>query len=239
MTQIETISDVSRLDQLGLISEATIDGRPIMVHGSLAHSAVRGAPLPSEVKRSGRKRDIDVFTSGRTGKLVVEAAFRELELTSPSPIDAGLCGLLICDDSGNLAVHKDGITVELDDPEGVFEQTVEYEIVGGEGRTLRSFTPMGLFAVHSLEPQGRVSHCIQDKLFKRWCEQQGIVLPDKTKDSISEFHKLYRERYPYGAILRHAAYIYTTLLPEHTRVRFRKVSHRVMKQYAGRDNPFE
>lgn len=229
----------SRLDQISTIAETSIEGQPVMVHGSLAHTAVRGAPLPPELKKNNEVRDIDVFTRGQTGKLAVEAALDDLGLILPCPLDAGLCGLLIHDSGDNLAVHKDGIIVEIDDPEGVFSQTAEYEIVGSDGLTLRSFTPVGLLAVHNLEPYGRVSHRKPDMLFEIWCEEQGITLPGPVNDSIANFHKTYKQKYPYGTALRYAADIYTTILPEHIRSRFRLLSHAVMKKHAGRENPFE
>ena len=229
----------SRLDQLSNIKDALIDGYPLMVHGSLAHAAVRGASLPPVLKRFGEVRDIDVFTQGKTGKLVVEAVLNDLGLASPCPVDAGLTGLLIRDSGGNLAAHKNDVTVEIDDPEGIFDQDENYEIVGGDGLTLRSFTPEGLLAVHSLEPEGRLSHFIPDMLFETWCERQGVVLPEATATSIAEFHKAYKAKYPYGVALRYTSDIYTSILPERVRSHFRLLTHKIMRKYTGRENPFE
>jgi hypothetical protein len=227
----------SRLVQINTLSTSSVDGSPIIVHGSLAHAAVRGVCIPPEEKITGRVRDIDVYVPERGGKIAIEAHLGSL-LPGPSPIDAGLCGLLRHNGS-SVVVQKDGIIAELEDNEGILTETQSYELRGTEGIQLRSFTPTGMMAIHALEPYSRPTHQIADRRFEAWCCKEGITIPADLRISIEEFHREYRARYPYGPALKYASYIYANLLPETLRALLRGSTHRIMQKHAGRDNPFE
>ena len=225
----------NRHDQIGVLAEVYFDRLPVLVHGSLAHAAIRGATLPSETKLSGAPRDIDVFTQGLSGKNAVEEATTRTHAHAPSPIDAGLCDLMTGDSNCRI-VQKDGVEVELKDQYGVLEEVAHYEVKGSDGLMLRSFSPAGLLAVHLLEPSRRWDpvHRIADEQFEYWCRTNGVSLPDDLSCSITEFHRAYKAKYPYGNLLKHASSVYVHVIPEKLRSRLRSKTHAFMKQHAGR-----
>lgn len=229
------ITTLTRDEQIERLAAASFDGYPVLVHGSLAHAAVRSCTLPVEIRFSGEARDIDVFAQGLGSKAVIEEVMVMGGLADPAPIDAGLRDLLI-GEPYDRAACKHGICVQLDDSEGVFEEVKDYEVIGTDGMMLRSFSPQGLLAVHRLEPYDRLgpTHRIMDGRFEAWCESNGIVLPGNLDKSIKEFHRAYREKYPYGRVLKYAAAVYANTLPEGFRSRFRHRTHRLMEIYTGR-----
>jgi hypothetical protein len=235
MRRINSEADLSvqRANQLSLLSEVEYMGSPILVHGSIAHALAIGDSVPPVYKPSGELRDIDVFAARGGSKSELEAYLHVTASDSPAPVDAGLCGLLIGSSEGNLRVSKSGIEADLVDGEEVFHQTKIFQVNGCE---VRSFTPLGLLAVHSLEPKIRnFTHRAADRRFVSWCQENGVVLPDRLRKSIDEFHREYRSAYPLAIPLQQTADIYARTLPESLRPRFRRASNFLMTRYGARE----
>lgn len=116
---------------------------------------------------------------------------------------------------------------------------MHYELVGTDGIEIKSFSPLGMLAVHSLEPPiARLTHVKIDRELEHWFKNNNIILPDKLQASIDEFHRAYKDRYPMGNFYRQLADIYAHLLPENFRSKLRKHTHRFMRDYAGRQSPY-
>ena len=195
-----------------------------------------GLDLPPEIKPDGTMRDIDLFLAGGT-KVGLEDTASTAGLSEPSPVDGGLCELLIREGT-SAYVRKDGVTVELQAPE-IFDDIRSYEIPGTDGLEIRSFGPEGILAAHILEPKIiRFGHLKIDRQLAQWFEDNDVQLPRELRDSIDEFHRLYKETYPMGTTYRQLASIYTTFMPESIRKRFRKQTHRFMRDHAGRVTPY-
>ncbi len=226
---------LNRYNQLSSLSEVTLGGSPIVIHGSLAHAALTGCQFPAEVKRvSNEQRDIDVYIPANLGKVAAESALLALGLSEPAPVDAGLCDLLI-KERDCLWASKDGVQVEVKDPEDIFSQTVLHATKFADGLALRSLTASGLLGVHLLEPSSRYDlHWFQDRRFELWCKNNGVTVPSSTMNSIEEFHVAYRSRYPFGGMLKHASRMYVSVLPEGLRAKFRARTHDFMRRHAGR-----
>ncbi len=231
-----TENDVCRLEQIAAISTADFSGEAVLIHGSVGHSAFMGYSLPTETRRNGTSRDVDVYARGQS-KTSLELEAEVAGLALPQPIDAGLCNLLIKID-GEFAVQKDGLTMGLEDC-GVFDEIESYELVGSGGVQVRSFGPTGIKAAHLLEPRiVRPGKLKIDWELTNWFKKNNIDLPDKLQASIDEFHRAYKEKYPLGNVYRQLADIYTSALPENVRSRFKKHTHRFMRDHAGRVSPF-
>ena len=225
-----------RLEQLSALSSTVINGAPVLIHGSIGHAALMGLPLPAEAHFNGLPRDIDIFMVGQT-KTSLEEEAETTGLTSPQPLDAGLCSLLVTD-GDEVFIQKDGLTMPVEDC-GVFDEVANFELVETGGIEIRSFSPTGMLAVHSIEPRViRPTHIKVDWELARWFKENDVVLPDKLQASIDEFHKAYREKYPLGNFYRQLADVYTSILPETVRSRLRQHTHRFMRDHAGRVSPY-
>lgn len=94
----------SRLEQLDALAEINVNNKPVLIHGSLAHAALRGVSLPSETKMFGEQRDIDVYTQGAAGKLAAEGALENLGLSEPNPIFRQNVSIDVCGISKRCAI---------------------------------------------------------------------------------------------------------------------------------------
>lgn len=237
MTNHEDMATATtRLEQLDYLSHTKVDGAPILIHGSVGHAAMMGLALPSEIKFSGIARDIDVYNSQRD-KIELEGELEQIGIATPQPIDAGMASLLVHDASGVFA-SLDGITAELLDTE-IFEEQEQYEVVGSDGVIINSFSPLGMLAVHRLRPDTfRFGHRKSDRQMAEWFADRGIVLPKNLDKSIRSFHDEYKTAYPKKVLLESAAEVYVHLLPESIRRKFRRYTHRFMRDHAGRITPF-
>jgi hypothetical protein len=226
----------TRLDQLDRLSTVDIIGNPLLVHGSVGHAALMGIGLPPENRVNGIRRDIDVFVAHMQID-IVEADLKDAGLVNPQPIDPGLCGLLVRERDATYAC-KDRVAVELDGSD-VFDEVQEYEVKGTDGLTVRSFSPLGMLAVHRLEPGLiRIGHARKDIRLELWFKKAGITLPEKLDRSIDEFHRAYAEAYPHGHLLQGLSRCYIHVVPEVIRSRLRKQTHRFMRDHAGRITPY-
>ncbi len=229
----------TRLEQLDSLQNLWVNNEPVRIHGSIAHAALMAETLPGEIKFTGDHRDIDVFVSG-VGKIALEDEVSAAALHTPSPIDAGLCGLLI-HEGNDYFVHKDGIIVELKDGD-LLDEVRSYEVSKSNGVVVRSFSPLGMLAVHSLEPQlahdVRLSHPLADIKLTHWFTRHELQLPKAMQSSIDSFHQAYDEAFPRGKLLNSLAQVYSTLLPEAIRSRLRSRTHRFMRDHAGRNSPY-
>jgi hypothetical protein len=228
--------EIARLEQLDGISAFESSPEPIFIHGSVGHAAMMGIELPSPIKHGGEARDIDVFMA-RSDKLSTEAVIESAGLATPAPIDGGLSSLLVYD-SDTPYVCKDGVEVELRD-NGILGERTTYVVKDGEGVTITSFTPEAMFAVHSIEPRLlRAGHIREYKQLGSWFRENDVTLSAELTASIAEFQREYREKYPYGVILRQLADVYTAYVPEPVRKRLRHRTHTIMKKHAGRITPY-
>ena len=161
----ETTWNPQRHEQLNGIAKFDIEGVPLLIHGSIGHSALMGSELPTLIRPDGSIRDTDLFSVGNT-KTDLEDTANIAGLAEPCPLDAGLCGLLLREGSRTF-VSKDGIVVELADSY-ILDEIRSYEIPGLDGVEIKSFSPEGMLAVHMLEPEViRPSHLKVDWLLKQ------------------------------------------------------------------------
>jgi hypothetical protein len=226
----------SRDDQLSNLAKFEVNANPVLIHGSIGHSALMGLHLPPQERADGTIRDIDIFSVGVSQETLEEAA-HNARLTTPSPVDGGLCGLLIREGT-RAFVSKADITVELSNPE-VFDEITSHEVVGTNGLIIKSFSPIGILAVHSLEPKIlRARHLKTDRQLAAWFKTNEVALPKKLKESINEFHRVYKETYPVGTACRQLADLYVSFVPESMRKKFRSQTHKFMRSHAGRVSPF-
>jgi hypothetical protein len=209
----------------------------ILVHGSIAHTALRGVLPPPARKFNGDLRDIDVHIStlgaDAAQPYTVAASFTDLV-----PIDFGMSDILVRD--GNSWVAKVvGAQVELKDA-AIFDEEQDYEVPGHGGLLIRSFSPLGMYALHLLGPGNavRLHHPIVDQRFLAHCYQLGLQLPKGLAVSIEVFQAEYRRSYAHGQLLKSLSQLYANVLPESFRKHFRPQAHRFMKTHTGRETPF-
>jgi len=202
----------NRLKQLNTINDISIDGLPLLIHGSVAHETAQGLPLPPARKPTSALRDIDVYTPSPKGKFVTERILKLLDLDTPSPIDAGSCGMLLKTSEG-YSVTKSGMTAVLEDSD-FFDEVREYEVVDGEGVSIRSFSPMGLLGLHSVDPYRRVTHGKVDSGFTAWCEDNSVKLPQKFVNSVDKFHTAYSKAHTMARAGFTAVDVIGSVLPE-------------------------
>jgi hypothetical protein len=227
---------VSSQQQLNILGNFEANGWPLLIHGSIGHAALMDIDLPSETRFNGTTRDIDVFVANAT-KTNLEGLAEDIGVSAPNPLDAGLCNLLVRDGE-DVYANKDGVTVELEDG-GVFDEVITYEARGTDGIQVRSFSPVGLLAVHRLEPSIiRPGHLKVDWQLVNWFKKNDVQIPTKLQASIDEFHSAYKEAYPLGTFYKQLSDIYVTVTPESIRQKFRKQTHRFMRDHAGRVTPF-
>ena len=231
-TGIET----ARAEQIDVLSSVEIGGAPILIVGSLGHAAVRGVELPPAIKKGGSIRDIDIYLPSQSNKFSIESTLCNLGMDTPAPLDAGANNLLRREANGVYATRGD-VSVELRGA-ALLDEITEYPIDGMEDMRLRSLSPLGMLALHNLEPTKRIFlHRDADKKFTAWFEEQDLVLPKELNESIAEFHRAYHEKYPHAAILRHLSKAYIHLVPESVRRVTRPLTHPFMRKYAGRRTP--
>jgi len=227
-----------RLTQLDTLSRTEINGSPILMHGSIGHAALMGEPLPSATKANGSMRDIDIFLEGGE-KFTLEDQLGAMGLQTPHPIDAGMCNLLVREGSSVIA-KKGAVAVELNDT-GIFDEVTAYEVLESNGVVIKSLRPAGQLALHLLEPAGnglRINHLPNDLKYLNWHRNNGTEIPQELKSSIEEFHRAYKEAYPYGGIYHQLAGIYIKVIPETIRKHLRQHTHRFMRVHAGRKTPY-
>ena len=232
-----SLSETQRLEQLDALYNLSVkDSRPIVLHGSIGHASLTGISLPDINRKNGTFRDIDVFIIPRHTEDTLPL-LGELD-QEPCPIDSSSCGLLI-KDGDDFYARKDSVIVPLDD-EGVFDEVVEHEIIGSNGVRTRTFSGVGMMALHRLEPgfPVRLTHPIKDTQLLTFARKHNLVIPEKTQLSIDRFHQEYNKRYPYGRVLTQASKAYTSLLPESIRKIPRNATHRFMLKHAGRQTPY-
>jgi hypothetical protein len=224
-----------RVDQIRQLGETEIEGSPVLIVGSLGHAAVVGVELPVAVKKDRSLRDIDVFAPGGLDKVALEEGLHALSLDTPSPLDGGASSLIRHEANGVYA-SRGGVVVELEDA-GILDEVVEYPIKGSEDLRLRSLSPLGMLALHSLEPVRRILfHRKPDGRFADWFHEQGLSLPPRLERSITEFKQAYSEKYPHATVLRHLSKAYVQLTPEFVRSRARTVTHPFMQRHTGRQD---
>ena len=225
-----------RNELLNSLYHTQTEGTRMLVHGSIAHAALRAVDLPPVRKLNGDTRDVDVHISAQSGE--IDAFAIVATFGSNIPVDPGMSDILIRDGDSFIAA-KSGVQVELEAAE-VFGEEHVYELPGTDGIRIRSFTPLGMYALHMIQPGWAVRphHPVMDNRFLAHCWEQGLVLPSRLESSIRTFHREYNQRYRYGNVLTAASQIYANALPEATRNRFRARTHAMMKRYAGRQSPF-
>lgn len=230
--------EATRFEQLDNLSRLCLYDQPVLVHGSVAHAVIRGSELPSEFRFDGSRRDIDIFVPQSAGKLAVEGDLGMANVGNPAPLDAGLCGVIVYKNGIPYAV-KSGIEVPLED-DGLLSQRLIKEIAHTDGCHAGVFTPEGLLAVHRVEPYRRlVSHRREDNEFELWARETTVDIPRRLQESIDEFHRIYRDRYPLGLFYRQVSELYSNVVPERYKKHLRKGTHRFMRKVAGRDDPYQ
>jgi hypothetical protein len=233
----QNVLDLYRVEQIERLHGTAVDGMPLLIHGSLARAALMGETVPGLLMPNGQIRDVDVFTPGGLGKVAVEELLDEVGLANPSPIDAGLCEILVRD--GDEAFAKKGDFIRpLRDFE-VLDETRDYELHGTDGLAVRSFSSTGMLATHLLQqPLYRPDHYLKDKRFIQWLRDNETELPRGLEESIAEFHRAYNEAYPHGKLLTAMSEVYRAVVPEIIRSKFRQRTHKFMLTHAGRRTPF-
>lgn len=231
-----TTLEQERSDVLQALYEYSTGDSRVLIHGSIAHAALREIQIPSVRKVNGDVRDIDVYFNF-DGELAADADIVD-EFTGNIPLDYGIADVLR-QRNGLFVASKNDVQVELEDAD-LFSEEQDYELHGTNGLMIRSFSPLGMYAIHHLIPgyNIRPQHPVQDAKFLKYCEDMGLRLPTNLAESIRVFHEEYNNRYPNGQLLTAASQLYIATLPESVRKHPRRITHTFMKRHAGRETPY-